>query len=83
MTAQHSTFTFHGKIGTPLESMSELKQLLDHGHLGRILVEAGDDDSIEDLRDELSILGMRNSTVFPDLGGVARDICEDYAPAPE
>ena len=81
MAAQHSRFTLHGNLSTPLEDVPEFKRLLIDEHLIRISIEASGDDSIDRLKRELTLLGMRNSTVFPDLEGLALDICEDYTPA--
>jgi hypothetical protein len=76
MTAQHSTFTLHGNIPTALEHMHELRQLLDK-YLVRVLIDISD-GGIDRFKRDLTTLGIRNSSVFPDLEGIAKDICEDY-----
>ena len=83
MNAQHSKFTMHGCVAVPLEDMQELQPLRNSGQLVRILIAAEDDSAIDDFKDSLALLGMRNSTVFPDLTGLAKDIRRDYTPTQE
>jgi hypothetical protein len=83
MRAQHSKFTLHGNEVIPLEEMPELQQLREQMRLVRILIAAADDDAVDALRRSLDLLGMRNSTVFPDLNGLAMDIRQDYTPTQE
>ena len=83
MTAQHSKFTMHGSLPIPLEDMPELQQLRNKGRLVRILIAAEDDNAVESFKDSLALLGIRSSTVFPDLTGLAKDIRRDYTPRQE
>lgn len=83
MRAQHSKFTMHGNAVIPLDEMLELQQLREKLQLVRILIAAKDDDAVDDLKRSLALLGMRNSTVFPDLNGLAMDIRQDYTPTQE
>jgi hypothetical protein len=83
MDAQHSKFTMHGSKAVALEEMQELQTLWEKRQLVRILLAAKDDEAIDDLKDSLALLGIRNSTVFPDLTGLAKDIRRDYTPTQE
>ncbi len=80
MAAQYSRFTLHGNLGTPLEDMPQFRGLLKTRYLVRISFLTSEYDSVDRLKRELTLLGMRNSTVLPGLEGLALDICEDYAP---
>ncbi len=83
MTAQQSKFTMLGSVPIALEDMQELQQLRQNGRLVRIRIAAVDDNTIEGFKDSLALLGIRNSTVFPDLTGLAKDIRRDYTPTQE
>lgn len=76
MAAQQSRFTLHGCVPTPLERVPEFKALLEARYLVRILIPIRDSSTVEELKRELRLLGMRKSSVFPDLEGLAMDICE-------
>jgi hypothetical protein len=83
MSAQHSKFTMHGRVPIPLEEMTELQVLLEKERLVRILIDAANDEAADGLKQSLALLGIRNSTVFPDLTGLAMDIRQDYTPMRE
>lgn len=83
MNAQQSKFTMHGSKTLPLEEMQELRGLWKGERLIRLVIEAKGEEAIEEFKDSLALLGVRNSTVFPDLAGLARDIRRDYTPTQE
>ena len=83
MRAQCSKFTLHGSSRTPLDTMTELQKLRENRRLVRILIDATDKATIDCLKRSLAFLGVRNSSVFPDLEGLAKDIVEDYTPTLE
>ncbi len=78
MNAQQSKFTMHGAGVRALEDMAELGPLRASGQLARITIAAGDDNSVSRFKRALALLGVRNSSVYADLTGLAMDIREDY-----
>ena len=68
----------HGHLVTALDEIEQLQVLRKKGQLVRILIAGKDEEGFEDLKQSLTLLGMRNSTVFPDLSGLAMDIRQDY-----
>lgn len=74
MSAQQSKFTIHGTERAPLEEIAELEKLRREGHLIQITITASD----EDLREQLAMLGVSDSAVFPDLSGLAKEIRRTY-----
>ena len=80
MTAQLSTFTLHGNIDAAIEDIPETKQLVEERKLVRLIIDIAREEGLDRLKRQLTVLGIRNSTIFPDLEGLAMDICEDYAP---
>lgn len=69
MTAQRSRFTIHGRI------KSGLKLALGQDVLARVVIDKG---RISELKEELSVLGIGPSVVYPDLGGLAQELGERY-----
>ena len=78
MIAQQSKFTMHGHLVTALDEIEQLQVLREKEQLVRILIAGKNEEAFEDLKQSLTLLGMRNSTVFPDLTGLAMDIRQDY-----
>lgn len=83
MHAQHSKFTMHGSNATPLEDIPTLRELRVTNHLVQITINTPNDEAVDDFKRSLALLGIRNSTVFPDLMGLAKDIKQDYTPTLE
>jgi hypothetical protein len=68
IAAQRGTFTVWGKEAVPLESSNAVVQ--NDGILTKIVIDA----SHETIKKQLTLLGVRRATVYPDLGGLAHDI---------
>lgn len=66
ITAQKGCFTIHGSDTQALEAYLELKP-----HLKRIDINYG---FIEDITDQLTTAGITESTLFPDLNGLSREV---------
>jgi hypothetical protein len=69
MSVQRSCFTVHGKWKTPLSSQ-----------VSNDIVRAYwiDPQARKSLRDDLRLLGISYSTIFPDLDGLARELSDLY-----
>lgn len=75
MLVQHSHFTIHGSDFRALDDMREELSL--QAGLLKVLVDA-DQDGIEYLQQQLAILGVTETTIFPDLEGLARELRLEY-----
>lgn len=74
MIAQRSCFTVHGKILDPLADLLRNRGV----DLGECLIEYHiDSDAMAQLMEELAILGITGSTIFPDLDHLAQDISNE------
>ena len=71
ITAQRGVFTIHGKSDRSLDSYPELK---------RIQMLTIDGASVADILDELSIAGVSETTVFPELAGLCRELLMVWKP---
>jgi hypothetical protein len=71
ITAQRGVFTIHGKSNRPLDSYSELT---------RIAMLTVDSESVANILDELSIAGVSETTVFPELAGLCRELLMVWKP---
>lgn len=69
MHSQRSCFTVHGKRREPLCDM------VGQHVLKKFII---DEDKCGDLISELRLLGISESTVFPDLEGLARDLADKF-----
>ena len=74
MLVQHSHFTLHGRDRRGLDQMTELKLESD---LFLVIV-ALDAGNIERLRWHLTVAGITETTIFPDLEGLARELRVEY-----
>jgi len=70
LTAQKGVFTLHGK---DRRAIADYEELL--GHLTRIEIVADKSDSI---RDELAAAGVTETTVFPELAALCRELVEHW-----
>ena len=70
LMVQHSRFTIHG-TNTALEEWSTCESCL-----RKIVIEEG---ARARLKESLRRLGIHESTLFPDLDGLARHLCEQFA----
>lgn len=75
MLVQHSHFTIHGSDFRGLEDMR--KELSLQAGLLKVIIDA-DQDGIEYLQQQLAILGVTETTIFPDLEGLARELRLEY-----
>ena len=72
MLVQHSHFTLHGRDEQPLEEMQHLKK-----GLVKVVIDLEKDD-LEHMLWQLRLCGIMETTVFPDLEGLARDLGQEY-----
>lgn len=75
MLAQHSHFTLHGFDVRGLEEMK------DELELGNALLKVGirsRDESLRTMRQRIALLGISETTIFPDLGGLSRELRLEY-----
>jgi hypothetical protein len=75
MLVQHSHFTIHGKDFRALDEMKD-ELSLQKGLL-KVTIDA-DQDGIEYLQQQLAINGITETTIFPDLEGLARELRLEY-----
>jgi len=75
MLVQHSHFTVHGGDVRGLDDM--LDELSLKRHLVRVTIDA-DQQEVETLRLHLTFLGITETTMFPDLEGLARELRLEY-----
>lgn len=74
MLVQHSHFTLHGRDQRGIDQMRELD--LDH-FLFQVVVDFKEQE-IERWRWHLTLAGVTETTVFPDLEGLARELKNEY-----
>ena len=65
MSAQKSCFTIQGKCAQGLD------KLVDNRILRKYTIES---NAVEEMQSDLRMMGVTNSTVFPDLDGLAKDL---------
>lgn len=75
MLVQHSHFTLHGRDGRSLDEMDAELGL--EQNLVKVVIEA-DEDDIDYLKQALTWLGITETTIFPDLEGLARELRLEY-----
>ena len=75
MLVQHSHFTLHGHDTRGLDEMMKDLQLEDT--LFKVLIRS-EDESIKILRQRVALLGITETTIFPDLGGLGREPGIEY-----
>jgi len=75
MLVQHSHFTIHGTDMRSLDEMSEHLGL--QGGLFQLVIDA-DEDDIDYLRQAMTWLGITETSIFPDLEGLARELRLEY-----
>jgi len=68
MSSQHSCFTIHG---SDEDALDKLHQEDENGCVVKILVPAA---KIHEIRRDLSVCGINEATIFPDLDGLGRSI---------
>jgi hypothetical protein len=75
MLVQHSHFTLHGHDTRGLDEMMEDLRLKDT--LFKVLIRS-EDESIKILRQRVALLGITETTIFPDLAGLGRELGIEY-----
>jgi hypothetical protein len=75
MLVQHSHFTIHGKDRRALDEMRDELSL--QKGLFKVTIDA-DQDGIEYLQQQLAVNGITETTIFPDLEGLARELRLEY-----
>lgn len=75
MLVQHSHFTLHGSDARGIDEMREDLHLEDSLLKLEIL---NDDESVKILRQRVALLGISETTIFPDLQGLGRELCLEY-----
>jgi hypothetical protein len=74
IVAQKSVFTIHGQ---ERDGFGILAHRDPYPQLAKILITSSEDE-IEQIREELEILGITETTLFPDLEGLSREIQAEY-----
>jgi hypothetical protein len=74
MLVQHSHFTLHGRDERPLEAMEELRG---NGSLVKVVIDLDKDDR-DFLLWQLRLCAVMETSIFPDLEGLARELVHDY-----
>jgi hypothetical protein len=69
MSAQRSVFTVHGFSQKPIDALIPSSMIVKFEILPRIR---------DDLLHNLVLLGIQQSTVFPDLDGLAKELSTNY-----
>jgi len=75
MLVQHSHFTLHGQDVRGLDEMVDDLKL--HGSLFQIVIRT-DSEGIRLMRQRLALMGISETTIFPELGGLARELSIEY-----
>jgi len=78
MLGQRSYFTLHGSDSRGLEAMPKLRSLVQQGHLRKAILDL-DRDEVRRMKMTLSTCGISEVTVFPDLGGLVRQVISDFS----
>jgi hypothetical protein len=75
MLVQHSHFTLHGHDRRGIDEMYKDLKLGDA--LVKLVIRSAD-ESIKILRQRVALLGISETTIFPDLGGLGRELSLEY-----
>ncbi len=75
MLVQHSHFTLHGHDHRGIEEMETELGL--EGRLFKLVIRS-EDESIAILRQRVALLGISETTIFPDLNGLGRELRLEY-----
>jgi hypothetical protein len=69
--AQKGTFTLHGASRRPLENYAQLRK-----HCAKIEIQRS---KVKLIREQLTVAGIAETSVFPELDGLCREMLEYYA----
>lgn len=75
MLVQHSHFTLHGSDPRSIDEMANDLQL--QGGLFKIVIRGGE-GIIRNLRQQVALLGISETTIFPDLAGLGKELSIEY-----
>ncbi|MGH9496076.1 MAG: FRG domain-containing protein, partial [Candidatus Sulfotelmatobacter sp.] len=75
MLVQHSHFTLHGSDVRGLDEM--IKELKLQDALFKLVI-LSDDESVKILRQRVALLGISETTIFPDLAGLGKELRIEY-----
>jgi hypothetical protein len=75
MTVQKSCFTIHGKKPENFEILFRNEALVKKGFLRKYIINK---NKIDLILEELQVLGITHSTLFPDFDGLAYEIRDYY-----
>jgi hypothetical protein len=75
MLVQHSHFTLHGHDTRGIDEMRKELKLGDA--LVKLEIES-DDESVKILRQRVALLGISETTIFPDLAGLGKELNLEY-----
>lgn len=80
IVAQKSVFTIHGRLKNGFDVL--LKKFTEEAQICKLRI-SSDQEKIEDMMKELNRLGMTETTIFPDLEGLSREIQAEYGMPPK
>jgi len=75
IVAQKSVFTIHGRDKNGFDVL--LKQYTDEAQICKLRI-TSDEEEIKNITKQLNILGMTETTIFPDLEGLSRELQAEY-----
>lgn len=75
IAAQKGVFTLHGSTTKPLDSYAALRP-----HLAKIVISSG---NVGELKEELSVAGITETTVFPELAALCKELASFWRYVPE
>jgi hypothetical protein len=75
MLVQHSHFTIHGSDVRGIDEMLGELKIEDQFHMAHM---DADEDAVDRLRWHLALLGITETSIFPDLEGLARELRFEY-----
>ncbi|HXX33978.1 MAG TPA: FRG domain-containing protein [Thermodesulfobacteriota bacterium] len=75
IVAQKSVFTIHGRLKNGFEVL--LKKYAEEAQICKLMI-SSDQEKIRNIMKELNRLGMTETTLFPDLEGLSREIQAEY-----
>ena len=75
IVAQKSVFTIHGRLKNGFDVL--LKKYTEEAQICKLRI-SSDQEKIKKMMEELNRLGMTETTIFPDLEGLSREIQAEY-----
>lgn len=75
ISSQKGCFTLHGNDKRDMISIFKNTELIDNGFLVKYIIPK---DCVTSVFNDINNLGIRYSTLFPDMEGLSRDLCYDF-----